>query len=109
MQKSKKTAHPGHEGKGFLALAGEAFAVLGEEIVEGKDKIVEAASDKINADKKAIKKYAKKKAAPAKKPAAKKAPAKKAVKKTIKKTVKKAVAKAVKKTVKKAAPKKKKK
>jgi hypothetical protein len=107
MQKSKKTARPEHDGKGFLALAGEAFAVLGEEIVEGKDKIVEAASERITAVKKAIKKYRNKKAAPAKKAAAKKvakkAPAKKAAGK------KAPVKKAAKKVIKKPAPKKKKK
>jgi hypothetical protein len=84
MKKTKNApAHAAHDGKGFLELAGEAVAVLGEEIVEGKDKIVEVASEKFSAVKKAIKKFTKKKAAPAKKVK------KKAVKKALKKAVKK--------------------
>jgi hypothetical protein len=114
MSKSKKETQPApadHEGKGFFALAGEAFAVLGEEIVEGKDKVVEVAAAKFTAAKKAINKITHKKTArPAKKAAAR--PAKKAVKKVAKKAaarpVKKAAKKAVKKAVQKAksAPKK---
>ena len=34
-------ATPPHHDKGFLNLAGEAFVVLGAEIVEGKDKVIE--------------------------------------------------------------------
>jgi hypothetical protein len=106
MSKAKKEsqpATPAHEGKGFLALAGEAFAVLGDEIAEGKDKVVEAAGAKITAVKNAIKKIAHKKTArtaksvkkpgkksPAKKSPGKKAPVKKApAKKVAKKAVKK--------------------
>ena len=114
MSKSKKTTPPDHEGKGFLALAGEAFSVLGEEIVEGKDKIVAAAGDGITAVKETIiritakKKAAAKKKAPVKK-AVKKATAKKAVKKAAKKVARKAAPKkAVRKAVKKKAPAKKK-
>lgn len=90
MSKAKKVVQPAqpapstpadHDGKGFFALAGEAFAVLGEEIVEGKDKVVEVAAAKITAVKKAIKKIAHKKAA------------KKTAKKVAKKAVKKAAAK----------------
>ena len=84
MSKAKKPAHPGHDGKGFFELAGEAFSVLGEEIVEGKDKIVEVTAEKITAVKKAIKKITHKKKAP------KKAAPKKAVKKAVKKVTKKA-------------------
>ena len=108
MSKAKKVSQPApaaHEGKGFLALAGEAFAVLGEEIAEGKDKVVEVAGAKITAVKNVIKKITHKKAArtansvkkPAKKTPAKKAPAKKVAKKAGKKvvrTAKKAVKKA---------------
>ena len=87
MSKAKKEsqpAPPAHEGKGFLALAGEAFAVLGEEIVEGKDKVVEVAAAKITAVKKAIKKITHKKAVrPAK--SVKKKPVKKIAKKVAKK------------------------
>jgi hypothetical protein len=89
--------------KGFLALAGEALSVLGGEIVEGKDKLVEAASEGITSLKKKIKKItnkqpvAQKKAAPK---SAKKAVAKKAVKKSAPKKA------APKKVAKKAAPKK---
>jgi F0F1-type ATP synthase epsilon subunit len=88
MKKTKKENVPAsHEGKGFLTLAGEALSVLGEEIVEGKDKLVAAASEKINEVKKAIKKAAKKKAAPArkKKSVAAKKPSKKPVVKTARK------------------------
>jgi hypothetical protein len=79
MSKSKKETPPvtpAHEGKGFLALAGEAFAVLGEEIIEGKDKVVEVTAAKITAVKKAIKKITHKKPVRPAKPV-KKAPAKK--------------------------------
>ena len=106
MSKAKKAAQPGpaaHEGKGFLALAGEAFSVLGEEIIEGKDKVVEVTAARITAVKKAIKKITHKKAV-------KKAPVKKVAKKGVvapKKVAKKAVT-APKKAAKKgkAAPKK---
>jgi hypothetical protein len=102
MSKAKKAAQPApakHEEKGFFALAGEAFAVLGEEIVDGKDKVVEVAAAKITSVKNAINKITHKKAA-------KKAPARRAS--VAKKTVKKAPA-PPKKTAKKAkaAPKKK--
>jgi len=83
MSKAKKAAKAppsAHEGKGFLALAGEAFAVLGEEIIEGKDKVVEVTAAKITAVKKAIKKITHKKTARPSK-AAKKTPAKKVTKK----------------------------
>ena len=73
MKKTKKENAPAsHEGKGFLTLAGEALSVLGEEIVEGKDKLVAAASEKMNEVKKAIKKARK---ASAKKKSAKKSTA----------------------------------
>src|ERR1700722_16585257 len=83
MSKATKKAQPApekQEEKGFFALAGEAFAVLGGEIVEGKDKVVEVAAAKITSVKKAINKIThKKKAAPKKAvPSAKKAPAKRA-------------------------------
>src|ERR1700685_4149505 len=83
MSKAKKAAKPApaaHEGKGFLALAGEAFAVLGEEIIEGKDKVVEVTAAKTTAVKKAIKKITHKKTARPSK-SAKKTPAKKVAKK----------------------------
>ena len=76
----KKTNHE----KGFIALAGEAFHVLGEEIIEGKDKVLEAASEKLTAVKKTFKNLTHKKAA---KP-----------KSTIKKAANKVVKKAAKKT-----------
>jgi hypothetical protein len=89
MSKARKETKPApadHDGKGFLALAGEAFSVLGEEIVEGKDKVVEVAAAKITAVKKAIKKITHNKVARApkraKKGPAKKGPVKKAAKKT---------------------------
>src|ERR1700683_5052090 len=86
MSQTKKETQPtsaAHEGKGFFALAGEAFAVLGEEIVEGKDKVVKAAAAQITAVKKAVKKITHKKSSgrsgPVKKAAAKKKAVKKAV------------------------------
>lgn len=87
----KKTTQPttaAHNKKGFMALAGEAFHVLGEEIIEGKDKMMEVASEKFTAVKKAIKKATHKKAAPARrtvKKVAKKAAKKAAPKKLVKK------------------------
>ena len=95
MKKTKKTtAQPAPE-KGFLELAGEAMTVLGHDIIEGKDKMVELASEKFTDVKKAIKKKLSKKKTVVKK-AATKAAAKKPVMVT-------------KKPFKKAAPKKKKK
>ncbi len=85
MSKAKKSAQPAsaaHEGKGFFALAGEAFAVLGEEIIEGKDKVIEVTAAKITAVKKAIKKVTHKKPV-------KKAPAKKKAVSAPKKATKK--------------------
>jgi hypothetical protein len=102
MSKSKKAVQPASGEKGFIALAGEAFSVLGHEIIEGKDKVVEAAAEKFTAVKKAIKKITHKKAAPKKKVVT----AKKAV--VVKKVAKKKAVVA-KKAVKKAAPGKKKK
>jgi len=99
MSKAKKSTQPttaAHEGKGFFALAGEAFSVLGDEIVEGKDKVVEVAAAKITAVKKAIKKITHKKSPAARRPVKKagaKRPAKKAAPKraaSAKKVVKKA-------------------
>jgi hypothetical protein len=89
----KQTQPAGEHQKGFLALAGEALHVLGEEIVEGKDKVVETASEKFTQLKKAVGKIAHKKKAPAKravKKAVKKRPAKKAVTRKAKKVVRKA-------------------
>ena len=85
MSKAKKAAHKDHDGKGFFALAGEAFSVLGDEIVEGKDKIVEVASEKITVFKKAVSNLTHKKKAAGKKgvTAPKKVGAKKAVVKKI--------------------------
>src|SRR5580658_1623074 len=107
MSKARKETQPApaadHEGKGFFALAGEAFAVLGEEIVEGKDKVVEVAAAKFTAVKKAIKKIAHKKTARASRPE-KKAGTKKVAKKAgAKKVAKKAVSPAKKAGAKKAA------
>lgn len=90
----KKTTQPAkqiHKEKGFLALAGEALHVLGEDIVEGKDKVVEAASEKFAAVKKTINKITHKKAAPAKRIAKKAAKKKSALKKPVKKVAKKIV------------------
>ena len=106
MKKTKQPASPANDSKGFLALAGEAFHVLGEEILEGKDKVVEVASEKFTAVKKAIQKATHRKTAQARGKVKKAAP-KKIVKKAVaKKVVKKAVKKAAPKAVKKAAPKK---
>jgi hypothetical protein len=104
MKKTKQPTSPAHDSKGFLALAGEAFHVLGEEILEGKDKVVEVASEKFTAVKKAIQKVTHRKTAQARGKVKKAAP-KKIVKKAVaKKVVKKAVPKkAVKKAVKKTA------
>ncbi len=96
----KKQAKPAEPQKGFLALAGEALHVLGEEIVEGKDKVVETASEKFTQLKKAVgnithKKKAVKRSASAKASAGKSAAkAKKAVKKAVKKVASKAAASA---------------
>jgi hypothetical protein len=54
MSKSKKTAASGHDNKGFLELAGEALSVLGTDIADGKDKVVEVASEKITVFKRAV-------------------------------------------------------
>jgi hypothetical protein len=89
MKKSKK------EEKGFLELAGEAMTVLGHEIVEGKDKLMDVASEKITAVKKAIKKISKKKKAVV--PKAKSIPVKKVAKKAVKKTAPKVIRKTAKK------------
>ncbi len=88
MSKAKKTPPPtnNHDGKGFFALAGEAFSVLGEEIIEGKNKVVEVTAEKITAVKKAIKKIGHKKPVKAAKGRAK-SPAKKKVAKATKKAV----------------------
>ena len=97
----KKQTQPTAEAhKGFLALAGEALHVLGEDIVEGKDKVVETAAEKFTQIKQAVGKITHKKKAPVKrvaKKAARKAPAKKAAKKAAKKVAKKAVKKVAKK------------
>jgi hypothetical protein len=93
MKKTTQPATAARNRKGFMALAGEAFHVLGEEIIEGKDKMMEVASEKFTAVKKAIKKATHKKAAPARR--------------TVKKAAKKVLPKkAAKKVVRKAAPKK---
>ena len=98
MKKTKQPAPPAQKDKGFLALAGEAFHVLGEEILEGKDKVVEVASEKFTAVKKAIQKVTHKNTAPTRgkvNKAVKKAAPKKVVKKAApKKAKKKAVKKA---------------
>jgi hypothetical protein len=83
MSKAKKSTQPTpaeHEGKGFFALAGEAFSVLGDEIAEGKDKVMEVAAAKIADVKKAIKKITHKKSPVARRPV-KKAGAKRPQKK----------------------------
>jgi coenzyme F420-reducing hydrogenase alpha subunit len=84
-EKMKKKTPPATEPhKGFMELAGEALHVLGEEIVEKKDKVVESAAGKFSQLKKAVSKIThKKKSAPAKRVA------KKAVKKVAKKVPKK--------------------
>lgn len=112
MSKSKKPSDTSKE-KGFLSLAGEAFSVLGHDIVEGKDKVVEVASEKITAikegvghllhPKKAVPKKASKKAAP-KKAVPRKAAAKKPA--TAKKAASKKASSRPKTPVKKTAPKK---
>jgi hypothetical protein len=101
MKKATKATKPAQAEEGFLSLAGKALSVLGEEIVEGKDKVMEVASEKFTAIKKTINKIThkktatarkakkktatvKKKVATAKKPAA---PARKPVKKAARKTV----------------------
>jgi|SRR5580704_2144140 hypothetical protein len=104
MKKTKKeTTKESHEEKGFLDLAGQAMTVLGHEIVEAKDVIMEAASEKLTAVKKAIKKIGKKAPVAARK--AKPQIAKKAAKKVAKKAISSPVKKVAKK---KAIPKKKK-
>ena len=100
MSKSKKTpAAAKHDGKGFFALAGEAFSVLGEEIIEGKNKVVEVTAEKITAVKKAIKNIGHKK--PVK---AAKGKAKSPAKKKIAKSAKRAAIPAKRSAVKKAPP-----
>ena len=101
MKKTNAQAKQPHDGKGFLALAGEAFQVLGEEIVHGKDKVVKVTSEKFETVKKAIqkvthKKTVKKTAIPKKAALKPVHTAGKSVKKVAKKTVpakKKAAAK----------------
>ncbi len=97
MKKTKKAAPTEtHDDKGFLELAGEAMTVLGHEIVEGKDKLVDMASQKITAVKKAMHKIGKKKVV------------KKSVKKSVAKVAKKVAARVPQKSTKKKAPAKKK-
>ena len=99
MKKTKGAASHPHNEKGFLALAGEALHTLGEEIVHGKDKVVEVTAEMFSVVKKAIRKITQKKkpAATDKKSAPKKAGAKKkavrATKKVAKKVAKKPTAK----------------
>lgn len=50
----KRVSATAHDGKGFLELAGEALSVLGTDIVEGKDKVVEVATEKITVFKRAV-------------------------------------------------------
>lgn len=93
MPSMKKQTQPStQEHKGFLVLAGEALHVLGEEIKEGKDKVVETAADKFTQLKKVVSKITHKKKAPAKR-VAKKAGKKRVVKKAPKKVAKKAARK----------------
>ena len=88
---TSQESNPPHHEKGFLNLAGEAFVVLGAEIAEGKDKVIEVVGEKITTIKSAIsnlthKKKAKPKAVKAAKAAPKKAaPAKKKAASTKKK------------------------
>lgn len=85
----KKQTQPATEPhKGFFALAGEALHVLGEEIVEGKDKVVETATEKFTQLKETVGKIAHKKKAAAKR-VAKKAVKKTATKKPVKKNARK--------------------
>lgn len=100
MKKTNQTGASAPREKGFFALAGEAFHVLGEEIVEGKDKVVEVAADKFSAVKQAIHKITHKNSAPTRrtvKKVAKKAAPKKAAGKVVaasKKVVRKTVTRA---------------
>lgn len=112
MSKSKKSSNTSKE-KGFLSLAGEAFVVLGHEIVEGKDKVVEVTAEKITAIKEGVGHLLHSKKATAKKTSKKVAPKKTTAKKpavAVKKGAAKKAAPAPKKTgtkpVKKTAPKK---
>jgi len=89
MKKTTKAVKTAPAGKGFLTLAGEAFHVLGEEIIEGKDKVVEVTSEKFTAVKKAIGKIIHKKAAP------KARTSRKAAGKVVKKAVRKSTAKVI--------------
>jgi hypothetical protein len=86
---TKKKQPINNDRKGFLALAGEAFHVLGEEIVEVKDKVVAASGDKLTKIKKAVSNLTHKKKVPAK-PASKKVAKKGTVKKVIRKSPSKA-------------------
>jgi len=87
MSKAKKPEQPAEQNKGFLKLAGEALSVLGSDIVESKDKVVEVAAEKLTVFKEAIGKivHKKKQAKPAKKTAASKKQVKVSVKKSAKK------------------------
>ncbi|HXD78031.1 MAG TPA: hypothetical protein VN616_09510 [Puia sp.] len=88
----KKQAQTAGRSKGFLALAGEALHVLGEEIVEGKDKVVETATGKFTRLKTAVSRLTHKKGATAKR-GVKKAAGKQLPKNIGKKTAKKKTAK----------------
>jgi hypothetical protein len=87
MSKAKKPVQPAEQNKGFLKLAGEALSVLGGDIVESKDKVVEVAAEKFTVFREAVGKivHKKKPAKPAKKTAAGKKQAKASVKKSTKK------------------------
>ncbi|HEY4289821.1 MAG TPA: hypothetical protein VGN00_22125 [Puia sp.] len=92
MSKAARSKTNEHDGKSFLNLAGEAFVVLGEDIVEGKHKVVEVVGEKFAAVKSAISNLTHRKKAP-KKAAKKKTASKAVVKKTVKKAAKKVAGK----------------
>ncbi|MEJ0101524.1 MAG: hypothetical protein WDO19_02720 [Bacteroidota bacterium] len=81
--KKKNSIEMAEPEKSFLEKIGEKASHIKDEIISGKDHLVEAVENKIAAVKMTIKKYK------AKKKIAVKKPAKKAVKKSIKKLAKK--------------------
>src|ERR1700730_1953859 len=91
-KKSSKPAPAEAEVRGIFQQAGEVIGSIGNNIIEGKDKVLDAVSGEFQVVKKAFKKkFARKIATPAKskKPAAKKAAKKTAPKATPKRGLRK--------------------
>ena len=87
MNKEKKSSNKKGEHHSLMEMAGEKAGAIKDSIIEGKNKIISAAEEKLESVKKAIHDYT--------------APAKKVAKKNATKTIKKVAKKVVKKVAKK--------